>query len=132
MRSKVFPPRILALPLVVLACLALPLVLRAEETPGIEAPAVPPGSAERVARMEAEVKALQEEAARNPNRPTVAQLEQEVKQMIAERNAREARRNQLARTRWLMPLSLGLNLVLVTLLALLLARRRRASTPVAE
>jgi hypothetical protein len=81
--------------------------------------------------MEAELKVMQEEATRNPSRPTAAQLEREVNQMIADRNAREARQNELAWTRRLMPLALGLNVVLLAVLALVLAQRRRSAASLA-
>ena len=41
--------------------------------------------AERIAKMEAELKSMQEEAAKNPARPTVAQMEQELERMAKER-----------------------------------------------
>lgn len=131
MRLKVCPLRILAVPLAMLACFTLTLPVHADPPSALQAPLETPGSAARIARMEAELKAMQEEAARNPSRPTVAQLERELNQMIAERNAREARRNELARTQRLMTLSFGLNLVLAAVLALALAQRRRASASLA-
>src|SRR5436309_2743485 len=87
----------------------------------------PPGSAERIAKMEAELKALQEEAAKDPSRPTIAELQRDVERMVAEKNAAAARRSGAARREWLTRISLGLNVALaLALLAILSRRGRRA------
>jgi hypothetical protein len=44
----------------------------------------PATSAERMAKLEAELKSMQEEAAQNPARPTVAQMESELEALQAE------------------------------------------------
>ena len=41
----------------------------------------PSTSAQRIAKMEAELKSMQEEAAKNPARPTVAQMERELERL---------------------------------------------------
>ncbi|HEY0557901.1 MAG TPA: hypothetical protein VGG20_26865 [Thermoanaerobaculia bacterium] len=83
----------------------------------------PPGSAERIAKMEAELKAMQEEAAKDPSRPTMAELQRDMDQMLAEKNAAAARRSGAARREWLMGLSLGLNVALALALLAVLSRR---------
>lgn len=45
---------------------------------------VPSSSAERIAKLDAELKSMQEEAAKNPARPTVAQMESDLKALQAE------------------------------------------------
>ena len=45
---------------------------------------VPSTSAERIAKLDAELKSMQEEAAKNPARPTVAQMESDLKALQAE------------------------------------------------
>ncbi|HEY4562494.1 MAG TPA: hypothetical protein VIJ36_05920 [Thermoanaerobaculia bacterium] len=86
-----------------------------------------PGWQERATKMEAELKAMQEEAAKNPSRPSIAQLQQELGEMAAERDARVSRRSTAARLQWWLTGSFGLNLVLT--LALLWALLRRGGRP---
>ena len=106
--------------LALLACLLSPSIARSQA-------GTPPGSAERIAKMEAELKALQEEAAKDPSRPTMAELQRDVERMVAERNAAAARRSGAARREWLTRISLGLNVALaLALLAILSRRGRRA------
>ena len=88
----------------------------------------PPGSAERIAKMEAELKAMEAEAAKNPSRPTIAELQRNLEQMVAEQGAAVSRRSEAARREWLMRLSVGLNVALALALLGVLIRRRRAPT----
>jgi hypothetical protein len=86
----------------------------------------PPGSAERIAKMETGLKAMEAEAAKNPSRPTIAELQRNLEQRVAEQDAAAARRSQAARREWLMRLSFGLNVALALALLGLLVRRRGA------
>jgi len=106
-------------------CLIAPLPLRAQKAEPMPEPR--PGWQERATKMEAELKAMQEEAAKNPSRPSIAQLQQELGEMAAERDARVSRRSTAARLQWWLTGSFGLNLVLT--LALLWALLRRGGRP---
>jgi hypothetical protein len=86
----------------------------------------PPGSAERIAKMETELKAMEAAAAKNPSRPTIAELQRNLEQMVAEQDAAAARRSGAARREWLMRLSFGLNVALALALLGVLIRRRGA------
>ncbi|PYQ67565.1 MAG: hypothetical protein DMF53_01545 [Acidobacteria bacterium] len=77
--------------------------------------------------MEAELKEMQAEAAKNPSRPSIAELQRELDQMAAEREAKISRRSTAARLQWWLTGSFGLNLVLT--LALLWALLRRGGAP---
>jgi len=111
------------LALALLACSLAPL--RAQSTEPLPAPR--PGWQERAARMEAELKEMQAEAAKNPSRPSIAELQRELDQMAAEREAKISRRSTAARLQWWLTGSFGLNLVLT--LALLWALLRRGGAP---
>jgi hypothetical protein len=60
-----------------LACFFLPL-----HRPRIS---TPPGSAERIAKVEKELQALQAEAAKDPARPTVAEIRSQLDRMAREK-----------------------------------------------
>ena len=87
--------------------------------PSLSAGTPPPGSAERIATLEAELKAMQAEAAKDPSRPTVAETERRLNRMLAER------RSSTRPAPWTIG-SLGLNLALTLALLWALGRRRRA------
>jgi hypothetical protein len=72
--------------LVLLACvLFVPSSLYAQKAePMPDEPR--PGWQERETRMAAELKQMQEEAAKNPNRPSMAELRRELDQMATERD----------------------------------------------
>lgn len=108
-----------------LACfLALPL--RAQSAQPV--PDEPrPGWQERTAKMAAELEVMQEEAAKNPSRPSIAALQRELDRMAVERQAKISRRSRAARFQWWLTGSFGLNLVLT--LALLWALLRRGGAP---
>ena len=113
--------------LVLLACFLVPLPLQAQKAePMPDEPR--PGWQERAARMEAELKEMQAEAAKNPHRPSMAELRRELDQMAAaERDAKLSRQDRAARLeRWLTG-SFGLNAALA--LALLWALLRRGGAP---
>ncbi|MBW8874390.1 MAG: hypothetical protein JF614_05460 [Acidobacteria bacterium] len=130
---------------VALACLALPLLagsppraqpvaelaaLRQQPAPPSLADGKPDaGSSQRIQRMEAELKAMQEEAAKDPARPTVAQVQRELDRMLAERSGD----SQVARLERQVKGLLALSLVLaVTLCGVAISNLRRArSTAVA-
>lgn len=76
--------------------------------------------------MEAELKAMEAEAAKNPSRPTIAELQRNLEQMVAEQDAAASRRSQAARREWLTRLSFGLNVALALALLGVLIRRRGA------
>lgn len=76
--------------------------------------------------METGLKAMEAEAAKNPSRPTIAELQRNLEQMVAEQDAAAARRSQAARREWLMRLSFGLNVALALALLGILVRRRGA------
>jgi hypothetical protein len=77
--------------------------------------------------MEAELQRMQAEAAKNPHRPSMAELQRELDQRAAERDARLARQDKAVRLeRWLTG-SFGLNVLLA--LALLWAFLRRRGAP---
>jgi hypothetical protein len=103
--------------LALLACVSFPSGAQS----GIS---TPPGSAERIAKMEARLKAMQEEAAKNPSRPTIAELQRDLDQMVAAKNAAAARRSGAARRERLARLSFGLNVALALALLGVLIRRR--------
>lgn len=114
-------PATLALLLLVLSLAPLPLRAQSAE-PVPDEPR--PGWQERTAKMEAELKEMQAEAAKNPHRPSVAELQRELDQM---RDAKIPRPSQTNRLQWWLTGSFGLNLVLT--LALLWALPRRRGTP---
>ena len=102
--------------LVLLACPLFPSTAQTEIS-------TPPGSAERIAKMKTELRTLQEEAAKDPSRPTLADLRRDLDQMVAERNAAAARRHAGDLDGWLTRLSFGLNVALaLTLLGVLIRR----------
>jgi hypothetical protein len=105
----------------------LPFGARSSEisTPPASQISTPPGSAERIAKMEAELKAMEAEAAKNPSRPTVDELQRNLEQMVAEQDAAASRRSQGVRREWLTRLSFGLNVALALALLGVLIRRRR-------
>jgi hypothetical protein len=106
-------------------CLIAPLPLHAQKAEPMPEPR--PGWQERAAQMEAELKQMQEEAAKNPNRPSMAELRRELDEMAAERDAKLSRQDKAAHLqRWLTG-SFTLNLVLT--LALLWALLRRSGAP---
>lgn len=81
---------------VALAWLAFPLFSHSPVQTAGEPAAVKPqsffanaqpdaGSSQRARQMEAELRALQEEAAKDPTRPTTAQVKRELDRMVAER-----------------------------------------------
>jgi hypothetical protein len=105
--------------LALLACLLVPSARAAEPLPEPR-----PGWEERAAKMEAELKAMQEEAAKDPSRPSMAELQRELDQMAAERASHQGK---AARRDWWLTGSFSLNLVLT--LALLWALLRRGGTP---
>jgi hypothetical protein len=108
--------------LAVLACLLVPLGARSVEP----LPEPRPGWQERAANMEAELQEMRAEAAKHPHRPSVAQLQRELDQMAAEREAKLARQDKAARLeRWLTG-SFGLNVLLALALLWALLRRRGA------
>lgn len=112
--------------LVLLACfLVVPLPLLAQKAePMPDEPR--PGWQERAAKMEAELKEMQAEAAKNPHRPSMAELRRELDEMAAERDAKLARQDKAARLeRWLTG-SFGLNVLLALALLWALPRRRGA------
>ncbi len=111
--------------LVLLACfLVIPLPLHAQKAePMPDEPR--PGWQERDAQRAAELKQMQEEAAKNPNHPSMAELRRELDEMAAERDAKLSRQSKASRLPWLLTSSFGLNAVLA--LALLWALRRRGS-----
>jgi uncharacterized membrane protein len=76
--------------------------------------------------MEAELKEMEAEAAKNPSRPTIAELQRNLEQMVAERDAAASRRSQAVRREWLTRLSFGLNVALALALLGVLIRRRGA------
>jgi hypothetical protein len=82
--------------------------------------------------MEAELKALQEEAAKDPSRPSRAGLRRELDGMAAEREAKTSRRSRAARLQGWLTGSFGLNLVLALALLWTLLRRRRTPTRAAR
>jgi hypothetical protein len=110
-----------------LACfLVAPLPLRAQKAEPMPEPG--PGWQERAAKMEAELKQMQEEAAKNPSRPSMAELRRELDEMAAERDAKLSRQDKAARLQWWLTGSFGLNLVLT--LALLWTLLRRGGRPI--
>lgn len=114
------------LALLLLASSLAPLPLRAQSAEPV--PDEPrPGWQERAVKMEAELQEMQAEAAQNPHRPSIAELQRELDQMAAERDAGASRRSQATRLQWWLSGSFGLNLVLT--LALLWALLRRGGAP---
>ncbi|HEX3526527.1 MAG TPA: hypothetical protein VH988_05630 [Thermoanaerobaculia bacterium] len=86
------------------------------------------GSSQRVRQMAAELKALQEEAAKDPARPTTAQVERELNRMLAARSGDP----QVARLERQVKGLLALSLVLaVALGAVAVANLRRAPSALA-
>jgi hypothetical protein len=102
----------------------LPIGARSSEIrrPPASPISTPPGSAERIAKMEAELKTMEAEAAKNPSRPPIAALQRNLEQMVEEQTEAAARRSGAARREWIMRVSLGLNAALA--LALLGALSR--------
>ena len=108
---------------VTLACLAVPLFSGSRlETPAVRPQTFPAsfaegqpdaGSRQRIQRMEAELEALQREAAKNPSRPTVAEMERELNRMVAERR----RASETPRRERLLRWSVGLTLLLALALS---------------
>lgn len=79
------------------------------------------GSRQRIQRMEAELQALQKEAARNPSRPTVAEMEHELNRMVAVRHGN----SEIPRLERLVKWSVGLTILLaMALLGLALGQLR--------
>jgi hypothetical protein len=70
-------------------------------------------SRQRIQQMEAELNNLQAEAAKNPARPTVAEMERELNQMVAQRHGDF----DVARLERLVKWSLGLSLALAIALS---------------
>jgi hypothetical protein len=106
-----------------LACLAFPLFAGSRlEVPTMKQQTIPAsfakgqpdaGSSQRVQRMESELEALQKEAAKNPSRPTVAEMERELDRLVAERQGR----SQTPRLERLLKGSVGLTLLLALALS---------------
>jgi hypothetical protein len=67
---------------------------------------------QRMALLEAELSSLQQENAKNPARPTVAQLHKELDQLVASTGGR-TEVSQTLQIRWLYVLSMGLATVLL-------------------
>ena len=114
-----------------LACFLAPLSARSVE-PTEQLPEPRPGLAERVAKMEAELKAMREEAANDPSRPSMAELRRELDEMAAERDAKDSRQSKADRLAWWLTGSFGLNLVLAPALLWALLRRGGATTKTAQ
>jgi len=74
--------------------------------------ATPDAASQRIQRMEAELRALQAEAAKNPARPTMAEMERQLNRMVAERGG-DSKASRLER---LATWSLGLALALAVAL----------------
>ena len=108
---------------VTLACLAFPLFAGSRlEVPTTKQQTFPAsfakgqpdaGSSQRVQRMEAELEALQKEAAKNPSRPTVAEMERELDRLVAERQGS----SQTPRLERLLKGAVGLTLLLALALS---------------
>lgn len=113
-----------------LAALAVATGLAASLSPLAAQPSVKPDpardSAARVARLEADLAALQAEAARNPSRPLAGEMERRLNQMVAERRAVPLQDN-VARLQRLATSSFLLNVALALGLALVLVKLRRRS-----
>ncbi len=120
------PTFVPALPtLLLLACFLLPISAHAQPAAPVS---TPPGSAERIARMEAELKAMQAEAAKDPSRPSLAELRHQLDQMVAARQAGTPR-DAISPLPWLTALSILLNVALALGLARLVLRRRPRTGP---
>jgi hypothetical protein len=106
--------------LILLAC----VLLVARPLYGQKAEPLPdeprPGWQERDAKMEEELKRMQEEAAKNPNRPSMEALRSELDEMAAERDGAFA-----LQRRWLIS-SCALNFLLALALVGILVVRRGA------
>lgn len=93
MRFNIFRSRALSLgvgvsalaAIALLACLFLPLH-RPAAGPPLRI-TTPPGSAQRIAKIEKELQALQAEAAKDPARPTVAEIRSQLDRMAKEKSA---------------------------------------------
>ena len=86
-RSRALTFGMAASALALLACFFLPLhrpVQPAGPPPRIS---TPPGSAERIAKVEKDLQALQAEAAKDPARPTVAEIRSQLDRMAREKKA---------------------------------------------
>lgn len=70
------------------------------------------GSSQRARQMEAELRTLQEEAAKDPTQPTMAQVQRELGRMVAERHGD----SEISRLERLAKWSVGLTLLLATAL----------------
>jgi hypothetical protein len=83
-------------------------------------------SRQRIHQMEAELNALQAEAAKNPARPTVAEMERELNRMVAERHGDSdvTRLERLVRGSLAVSLVLALSLCGLALLNLRSTRSR--------
>ena len=133
--------------MVMLAYVALPLLAGSRpETPILGEPRVKPvgesatmrrstdgqsdaGSSQRIQRMEAELQALQEEAAKNPSRPTVAEMEHELNRMVAERHGN----SEIPHLERLVKWSVGLTILLaMALLGLALGQLRETKNAPSE
>ena len=105
-----------------LACLAFPLFSPSLVKTAGEPVAITPqsfanvqpdaGSSQRARQMEAELRALQEEAAKDPARPTMAQVQRELNRMLAERNGDSEVSRLERRVRWSLSLALFLAVAL--------------------
>lgn len=118
-----FVPALLTLSLVACFLLSTPVGAQPAAPDG-----TPPGSAERIAKMEAELKAMQREAAQDPSRPSLAELRSDLDQMVAARRAGSPRA-EINRLQWLAALSLLFNVALALGLARLVIRRRPQTGP---
>ncbi len=130
---------------VALACLALPLLAGSRssrpkpvgELAALRQPPASPsladgkpdaGSRQRVQQMEAELKAMQREAARDPARPTTAQVQRELDRMLAARSGD----SQVARLERQVKGLLALSLVLAAALcAVAISKLKRARSTAA-
>jgi hypothetical protein len=70
-----------------LACFFLPLHRPAQPAGSQLRISTPPGSAERIAKVEKDLQALQAEAAKDPARPTVAEIRSQLDRMVKEKKA---------------------------------------------
>jgi len=89
--------------------------------------ATPDAASQRMQRMEAELRALQAEAAKNPARPTMAEMERQLNRMVSERGGD----SEVSRLERLATWSLGLALALaVALGGLAITNLRRGKSTV--
>jgi hypothetical protein len=140
-RSQTLNRFAVALPVVavaVLAYLAFPLLTAFRSETPIPGPSpvktvasdaadgkLDDASRHRIQQMEDELKALQAEAAKNPARPTVAEMKRELDRMVAARHGE----SDVTRLERLVEWSLGLSLVLaIALTGLAVSNLRRVKT----